>query len=68
MEPVLAVLPELEGVGMDPQSTPPRRPGHRDALELGLEGPDPLIQLGPTGDDLALARARGPRSARRGGG
>src|SRR5664279_3285469 len=44
VQPMVALLPELEGRWGDPHPAPPRRPRHRSAGELGLELPDLAVQ------------------------
>ena len=56
MEPAGAVLPELPGLGEDEVAAPRCRPRHGAVGELAPELGEPLVQLGPRAERLALVR------------
>ena len=67
VQAVVPVLPELVGLGSHPHAAPPRRPGHRPAGVLRLQGLDPGVEqravVDRPGSGARHRRRSGPRGA-----
>src|SRR5438105_15031475 len=59
VQPVVAMHPELDGLGNDPITTPVRRQRHFLSPIRPLQRRDLLLERGAVADDLALRRGQG---------